>query len=102
MVLSHAPLSVACDGNLTFSDRRDNHDFTFDGEIIMRFHPDKTGYITVNGSVVNAPRSWEVSRQEMFKWRHVEGELYEIAIQKWSVLAMTPCRPGSLKNTLPV
>lgn len=37
------PLSVACDGNLTFSDRRDSHDFTFDGEIIMRFHPDKTG-----------------------------------------------------------
>lgn len=37
------PLSVACDGNLTFSDRRDNHEFTFDGEIIMHFHPDKTG-----------------------------------------------------------
>ena len=55
------PLSVACDGNLTFSDRRDSHDFTFDGEIIMRFHPDKTGYITLNGSVVNAPRSLSIT-----------------------------------------
>ena len=88
------PLSVACDGNLTFSDRRDNHDFTFDGEIIMRFHPDKTGYITVNGSVVNAPRSWEVSRQEMFKWRHVEGELYEIAIQKVERFSHDAMPPG--------
>lgn len=88
------PLSVACDGNLTFSDRRDSHDFTFDGEIIMRFHPDKTGYITVNGSVVNAPRSWEVSRQEMFKWRHVEGELYEIAIQKVERFSHDAMPPG--------
>ena len=76
------------------SDRRDSHDFTFDGEIIMRFHPDKTGYITLNGSVVNAPRSWEVSRQEMFKWRHVEGELYEIAIQKVERFSHDAMPPG--------
>ena len=88
------PLSVACDGNLTFSDRRDNHDFTFDGEIIMRFHPDKTGYITVNGSVVNAPRSWEVSRQEMFTWRHVEGSLYEIFIQSVARFSHDTLPPG--------
>ncbi|MGM8569702.1 hypothetical protein ACS6Q6_13210 [Enterobacter hormaechei subsp. hormaechei] len=88
------PLSVACDGNLTFSDRRDNHEFTFDGEIIMRFHPDKTGYITLNGNVENAPDSWEVSRQEMFKWRHVEGALYEIIIQKVERFSHDAMPPG--------
>lgn len=88
------PLSVACDGNLTFSDRRDNHEFTFDGEIIMRFHPDKTGYITLNGNVENAPNSWEVSRQEMFKWRHVEEALYEIIIQKVERFSHDAMPPG--------
>lgn len=67
----------------------------------MRFHPDKTGYITVNGSVVNAPRSWEVSRQEMFKWRHVEGELYEIVIQKVERFSHDAMPPGVFENTLP-
>ena len=60
----------------------------------MRFHPDKTGYITLNGSVVSAPRSWEVSRQEMFKWRHVEGELYEIVIQKVERFSHDVMPPG--------
>ena len=88
------PLSVACDGNLTFSDKRDSHAFTFDGEVIMRFQPDKTGYITLNGNVENAPQSWEVSRQEMFKWRQVEGELYEIVIQKVERFSHDAMPPG--------
>ncbi|EOF9297626.1 MULTISPECIES: hypothetical protein [Enterobacter] len=88
------PLSVTCGGNLTFSDKRENHYFTFDGEIVMRFHPDKTGYITLNGNIGNTPQSWEVSRQEMFNWRHVEGELYEIIIQKVERFSHDAMPPG--------
>jgi len=74
------PLSVTCEGNLNFADRREANSFNFEGEIVMRFHPDGSGDFTLNGSVLNARQSWDVSRQETFRWRHVNDTLYEITI----------------------
>lgn len=76
------PLPVICEGNLTFTQQRDDNNFTFDGEILMRFHPDGTGYFTLNGNVQNIRQGCEVSRQETFNWRHMHDTLFEIAIIK--------------------
>ena len=88
------PLSRTCAGNLTFSARHDDHDFSFEGEITLRFQPDNTGYLTLNGDVVNEPHHWDVSRQEMFTWRHVEGSLYEIFIQSVARFSHDTLPPG--------
>ena len=74
------PLPVVCEGNLTFTQQRDGNTFTFDGEIMMRFHPDGTGYFTLNGNVQHIRQGWEVSRLETFNWRHMHDTLFEIAI----------------------
>ena len=88
------PLSGTCAGNLTFSARHDDHDFSFEGEVTLRFQPDNTGYLTLNGDVVNEPHHWVVSRQEMFTWRHVEGSLYEIFIQSVARFSHDTLPPG--------
>lgn len=74
------PLSVICEGNLTFTDRRDDNNFSFEGEVMLRFHPDGTGYFTLNGNVLHAGQEWDVSRQEGFTWRHMHDTLYEITV----------------------
>lgn len=75
-----AALSLTCQGNLTFSEQRDAHNFSFEGAITMRFHPDGRGYFTLNGDVQSAGHSWLVSRQETFRWRKMHDALYEVAI----------------------
>jgi len=76
------PLSVTCEGNLDFADRREENNFSFEGEIVMRFHPDGSGYFTLNGNVFQALQDWNVSRQETFSWRHMHDTLYELTIVK--------------------
>jgi len=76
------PLSEICQGNLTFTDQRDDNIFSFEGEITLRFHPDGSGYFTLNGDVLNDEREWQVSRQETFGWQQKDNSLYEISIVK--------------------
>lgn len=76
------PLSANCEGNLTFTDQREGNNFNFEGEVVMRFHPDGTGYFTLNGDIQHSRQDWEVSRQQTFTWRHMQDTLYEITIVK--------------------
>lgn len=76
------PLSLVCQGNLDFSDRRAASLFNFEGSVTLRFHPDGSGYITLNGDVSKDAHRWQVSRQETFRWQHMQDSLYEITIRK--------------------
>ena len=76
------PLSLSCQGNLTFTDQRTAPTFNVEGGIFLRFHDDGTGYLTLNGDVTRKQQRWQVSRQEMFSWQHMHDSLYEITILK--------------------
>ncbi|WP_368544999.1 hypothetical protein [Enterobacter soli] len=76
------PLSLVCQGNLSFANQRGASAFHFEGGVTMRFHPDGSGYFTLNGDVSRDAQQWQVSRQETFRWKHMHDSLYEITIEK--------------------
>lgn len=76
-------LSLTCQGSLTFKESRENNPFTFEGMVVMRFTPDGTGYLNLNGNIMTADRHWPVSRQQNFSWLHVHDTLWQLHI--WQV-----------------
>lgn len=80
-MLRPVPLSVNCQGQLAFNERRNNSPFDYDGQVLMRFSPDGTGYFNMVGNLSTENATYQVSRQENFKWRHLHDSLYEIHVQ---------------------
>lgn len=76
-----APLAFNCQGQLNFKERRNNNPFNFDGQIVMHFNPDGSGYFNMTGDISAKGVTHSVSRQENFDWRHLHDSLYEIHIR---------------------
>ena len=75
------PLAFNCQGQLNFKESRDNNPFNFDGQIVMHFNPDGSGYFIMTGSLMANGKTHTVSRQENFSWRNLHDSLYEIHFQ---------------------
>gem|GEM_PF-406305 len=75
-----SPLSVTCQGNLSYSDRHDDSEFIFEGLVAMHFEPNGTGYFSMNGDIRHLPQHWQVSRQTFFTWAQRRDRLYDIVI----------------------
>lgn len=73
-------LNIACQGNLTMEDSRNNNPFTLDALVEMHFMPDGNGAFNLIGDASVKGKHFTVSRQESFTWHHVRDSLYEITI----------------------
>ncbi len=73
-------LNIACQGNLTMEDSRNNNPFTLDALVEMHFMSDGSGAFNLTGDASVKGNHFTVSRQESFTWRHVRDALYEITI----------------------